>query len=297
MADIQASRMESGSGGRAAAVTRFTNISGALVSMALLVGIGQWGYEIVMRDVSGVPVVRALEGPMRDTPAEPGGREAAHQGLSVNRIAAQGATAEPPEQVIIAPPPLDLTLEDVPRAPRASAEPSTPEPASDVHLAVARQPARATPRTQAPTARSGSAAETEPEPEAHDSSATAEGGLGRSLRPRLRPALPDPVTYALAAASATPTREVDPDSLPVGSRLAQLGAFDSAKVARAEWERLNTRLGDLLDGKRRLVQRAESGGRTFYRLRAVGFEDLADARRFCSALQAEQAECIPVVTR
>jgi hypothetical protein len=83
----------------------------------------------------------------------------------------------------------------------------------------------------------------------------------------------------------------------VGSRLAQLGAFESAEVARTEWDRLSTRLGDLLDGKRRVVQRAESGGRTFYRLRVVGFDDLADARRFCSALQAEQAECIPVVTR
>jgi hypothetical protein len=68
-------------------------------------------------------------------------------------------------------------------------------------------------------------------------------------------------------------------------------------VARSEWERLTAQLGDLLDGKRRVVQRAESGGRIFYRLRAAGFEDLADARRFCSALQAERAECIPVVTR
>ncbi|MDZ7710456.1 MAG: SPOR domain-containing protein [Roseovarius sp.] len=259
------------------------------MSVTLLVGIGQWGYEIVMRDVSGVPVVRALAGPMRDTPAEPGGREAAYQGLSVNRIAAQAATAEPPEQVIIAPPPLDLTLEDVARAPVASAEPSTPARDSGVHLAVVRNPTRAT--AQAPASRSESAAE------AKDPDAVKDGGLGRSLRPRLRPALPDPVTYALAAASATPTREVDPDNLPVGSRLAQLGAFDSASVARSEWERLNTRLGDLLDGKRRVVQRAESGGRTFYRLRAVGFDDLADARRFCSALQAEQVECIPVVTR
>jgi hypothetical protein len=285
MAYIQASRMESGEGGRTAAVARITNISGALVSMALLVGIGMWGYGVVMRDVSGVPVVRALGGPMRATPAEPGGREAAHQGLSVNRVAAQGATAEPPEQVIIAPPPLDLTLEDVPRTPG----PASQARADDVHLAVARQPEQMA--AQAPEARPA------PAPEADKTGAGVEGGLGQSLRPRLRPALPDPVAYALAAAMDTPTREVDPDSLPVGSRLAQLGAFESAEVARTEWDRLSTRLGDLLDGKRRVVQRAESGGRTFYRLRVVGFDDLADARRFCSALQAEQAECIPVVTR
>ncbi|RXV61651.1 SPOR domain-containing protein [Roseovarius sp. A46] len=289
MAEMQASRTEYGSDDRVAvAVTKFTNISGALVSMALLAGIGHWGYQVIMRDVSGVPVVRALSDPMREAPAEPGGREAAHQGLSVNRVAAQAATEEPPDRVIIAPPPLDLTLEDIPSAARAAAQAPTAPRSGDVHLAVVRQPAQATPR-----------AATEPtsEPEAQAPTETVEGGLGRSLRPQLRPALPDPVTYALAAATSAPPVEVDPDSLPAGSRLAQLGAFDSAEVARSEWERLTAQLGDLLDGKRRVVQRAESGGRIFYRLRAAGFEDLADARRFCSALQAERAECIPVVTR
>ena len=90
---------------------------------------------------------------------------------------------------------------------------------------------------------------------------------------------------------------MDADTIPLGTRLAQLGAFDSAEVARAEWDRLAGRFGDFLDGKQRVIQRAESGGRTFYRLRAMGFADLGDARRFCSALVAERAECIPVVTR
>jgi hypothetical protein len=68
-------------------------------------------------------------------------------------------------------------------------------------------------------------------------------------------------------------------------------------VARKEWTRLRGRFGEYLDGKDRVIQKAQSGGRTFYRLRAVGFDGLSDARRFCSALVAENAECIPVVTR
>lgn len=291
MADMRASRSETGPDSRGAVAAKLTNISGAFVSMALLFGIGHWGYDMVMRDVSGVPVVRALEGPMREAPVEPGGHEAAHQGLSVNRVAAQGATAEPPDRVIIAPPPLDLTVEDVARASNANTQASAPARVDGVHLAAVREPAQ-----EEDTAATRS--EAGPEPEAQPRSAAVVDGLGRSLRPRLRPALPDPVAYAVAAAtSSSPQVEVDPDNLPVGSRIAQLGAFESAEVARAEWERLSARLGDLLDGKRRVVQRAESGGRTFYRLRAVGFDDLADARRFCSALQAERAECIPVVTR
>jgi len=286
MAEMQASRAQPGEGGRVAAIAKITNIAGALVSLGLLVGIAQWGYDVMMRDVSGVPVVRALEGPMREPPDAPGGREAAHQGLSVNRVAAQAATAAPPDRVILAPPPLDLTLDDVARPARTGARATADPVPGNVHLAVARQPGQTEP-ADGGTPDAAPQARTE----------TVEGGLGRSLRPRLRPDLPDPVTYALAAARRAPPVEVDPESLPQGARLAQLGAFDSAEVARAEWQRLSGRLGDLLDGKRRVVQRAESGGRTFYRLRAVGFDDLADARRFCSALQAERVECIPVVTR
>ena len=122
-------------------------------------------------------------------------------------------------------------------------------------------------------------------------------GLGRSLRPRPRPATLDPVAFAIASVTGARAEAVDPDTLPAGTHLAQIGALDSDEMARAEWTRLSRRLGDLLDGKRRVVEKAETGARTLYRLRVAGFADRADTRRFCSALQAEGADCIPVVTR
>jgi hypothetical protein len=91
--------------------------------------------------------------------------------------------------------------------------------------------------------------------------------------------------------------EVDPETLPAGTRLVQIGAFDSPDAARSEWQRLDVRFGDYLDGKERVIQRATSGGRIFYRLRAHGFDDLSDARRFCAAFVARNVDCIPVVTR
>ncbi|MET4128222.1 SPOR domain-containing protein [Roseovarius sp. MBR-6] len=284
MADYHVSGGTPVDGPRRASMAGLTNMAGAVISLALIGGIGTWGYGMVMRDVSGVPVVRALEGPMREAPEEPGGSPAAHQGLAVNEVAGNGAVASPPDQVIIAPQPIDLTSKDVlaPAPPPARSTPvARPQPA-DVHLAVVRE----------------ETVEAAPAPEvAPVRAAAVSGGLGQSPRPRTRPATADPVAFALAAATSASAEEVEPESLPLGTRLAQLGAFESAEVARAEWARLSVRLGDLLEGKSRVVQRAESGGRTFYRLRAVGFEDLADARRFCSALQAEKAECIPVVTR
>ena len=77
----------------------------------------------------------------------------------------------------------------------------------------------------------------------------------------------------------------------------QLGAFESAEIARSEWGRLSGLFSDYMGDKQRIVQQAQSGGRTFYRLRAHGFDDLSDARRFCSVLVAEGSDCIPVVTR
>lgn len=52
-----------------------TNWAGAAISLALIVGAVMWGHSLLSRDVSGVPVVRALDGPMREQPVDPGGRK------------------------------------------------------------------------------------------------------------------------------------------------------------------------------------------------------------------------------
>jgi hypothetical protein len=90
---------------------------------------------------------------------------------------------------------------------------------------------------------------------------------------------------------------VDVESIPTGTRLVQLGAFESPEVARSQWQQISGKFEDYFEGKSRVVQRAESGGKTFYRLRAMGFTDLSDARRFCTALLSGQADCIPVVVK
>jgi hypothetical protein len=293
---------------RAATLGTLTNITGAVLSLALVAGVTVWGYKLIMRDVSGVPVVRAVEGPMRVAPEDPGGQAADHQGLAVNAVAAEGVAAAPADRLILAPPPLDLTLEDVPRAtasadglaevtPDAEAGEATPD---DGAATVQRASLEADDAALTPVAEpDGTVADAdvtqEPEP------ARVKGGIGRSLRPRLRPDVSQAVAVAVAAASAdrsaSAAAEVDAATIPAGTRLAQLGAYESAEIARQEWGRLETRFEDFLDGKNRVIQKAESGGRTFYRLRAMGFADLGEARRFCSALVAERADCIPVVTR
>jgi formaldehyde-activating enzyme involved in methanogenesis len=134
-------------------------------------------------------------------------------------------------------------------------------------------------------------------------------GVKASPRPLVRPAAlirrasatRDAVAEAVAEAVAggVAPLEVEADTLPVGSRLVQLGAFESEDLARAEWEELAERFSDVMDGKPRVIQAAASGGKTFYRLRVAGFDDLADARRFCATLVADKSKPlgVPVATR
>lgn len=316
-------------------IATLTNWAGALVSLALIAGVGVWGYKLVMRDVTGIPVVQAMDGPMRIVPEDPGGTLADHQGLAVNDVAGTGLAAPVPDQLLLAPQPADLSDEDLPVAALPTPEPQAQERIAEAGLGEAEESAPA--ETAAPMseddmiraladqiaadARPLSAledgedaevqtalgdADAEDEALATDEIAAVSGPPGalvRSLRPSSRPAAlntsgPSPeATLAAALEAQQGPSEIDPSSLPAGTRLAQLGAYDSPETARSEWKRFSARFGEFMDGKSRVIERATSGGRIFYRLRAHGFADLSEARRFCAAFVAENADCIPVTTR
>lgn len=279
------------------AFSKLFNWLGAFMSVALVAGLGVWGYQLAMRDVSGVPVVRALEGPMRVAPEDPGGLRAAHQGLAVNSVAAEGSAEAPADRLILAPEPLDLAAEDLPQpqlAETTQSAPAPPEPAVQEDLAaLANDLAEDAVPLSASIAPAASEARIIP---------ASVAGVARSPMPRPRPigdvtAEAVANSVALAVGAAVKTAEVDPASVPAGTRLVQFGAYDSPEAARAEWVKLDGRFSDFLRDKQRIVQQAVSGGKTFWRLRAMGFEDINDARRFCSALLAERQACIPVVVR
>ncbi len=89
---------------------------GALLSFALIWGAAAWGYDLWHRDISGVPVVAALEGPPRIRPESPGGMIVEHQGFAVNRIAEEAPIETLPERFVLAPEASRLAAEDGPVA-------------------------------------------------------------------------------------------------------------------------------------------------------------------------------------
>lgn len=338
-----------GARGRWLRSRRLVNGAGGLTSLALVLGLGVWAYKLAVRDVNGVPVIRALAGPARVAPADPGGELADHQGLAVNAIAAEGTAAAPAERLALAPRPMELAAEDQPMddvrvasvaqetalpttveepsavpAPRADPTSAAPddagvvqdladaEPATDavvdpvadaVALAVTAIPADVpgvsrSPRPQGRPAMLALVPEGASDPIAEAAAAAVAAALSGDLTSDSAPATAVPTAVEPTAAQTTKMAadgpvELAADAVPAGTRLAQLGAFQSADEARSEWDKVIADLGPLMQGKKRVIETAQSGGRTFYRLRVQGFADLADARRFCAALKAEGRLCTP----
>lgn len=258
-------------------------MAGAVASLALMIGVGVWGYKLMVRDVTGIPVVRAMEGPMRIAPEDPGGQVTDYTGLAVNAIAAAGSAAPPEDVLTLAPAAEGLAPEDLVLAPVIDER--APLSAEEVlafadAIAAGNEPLE----PLEPLAPAPAVAVISPDIP----------GVAVSLRPHLRPASMATMSSDADTPSAPPP-EVVTEALPAGTTLVQLGAYDTAELAAEEWGRLESRFASFISGRERVIQEAASGGRTFYRLRATGFADMGEARRLCTALIAEGADCVPTV--
>ena len=251
--------------------------AGAGLSAALLAGIAVWAVDLVTRDVREVPVVAAMDGPMRLAPETPGGVETPHQGLAIGEIVSGGAATAAPDTVTLAPPP------DVFDAPTMS----------EREAALAAMEETPAPDTMV--------ADPAPETSADDlfadavnaavlQAVAAEPGIIVSPRPQRRPT-------GLRRGAAKALAVVEPTALTAGTRLAQLATLDSRAQAETEWRRLQRRHPAFLADREPVIQQAAAGDRTFWRLRASGFADGDEARRLCTALSAEGTACIPVTHR
>ncbi|EAQ06499.1 SPOR domain-containing protein [Yoonia vestfoldensis] len=282
----------------------WVNATGALVSLSLIFGIGYWGYQLIMRDVTGIPVVRAMEGEMRVLPDDPGGDIARHVGLSVNELVAMGEAAAPEDRLVLAPRMPGLAREDLEARPMAAVDDVGEEIMQPVALlpdadaiAVPAQTMGTTVEDVLAMVAEITEAEARSDVAAMDRVPASVPGVAVSLRPILRPASLRPAPAPAPAITRASTTEVPVTtvSFATGTDLVQLGAFSSPALAAEEWARLESRFGALMNGRERVVQVSTQSSGTWYRLRASGFADRDDARRFCAALQAEGAECIAVV--
>lgn len=277
----------------------YANIVGSVISLAVFVGIIGWGAQTILRDSSGVPVVQALDGPVRIAPEDPGGVFASHQGLTVNEVASSQGLVALEDRLQLAPRPINLQAEDQPSATLMAASTDLQKNSTLNLMAPERLIAAEDLSTVDKTAEGLAetlAARTLIIPniseadQAGSSVVSASAGLGltQSLRPRVRPALFKVIQASAPAAKTS-------GGISRGTPMAQLGAFGSQDIAMEAWTDLSERHGDYLVGKPHLILKAKVGGSTIYRLRVHGFTDSAEARRLCTALNGQNAECYSVV--
>lgn len=316
-------------------LSRLTHYLGALVSVGLIVILAVWGFKLVVRDVSGVPVIRAIEGEARTAPDNPGGELTERTGLAVNTVAA-GEEPVPVDRVAIAPATTPLTEQDLPMGEFGA---TAQAPSHPVELPLAEDTARVIARPDgepAPNAVENAVISDAPAAEApvnevvtdlagnetrdvaisnalaEAGAAPAAGTIAQSARPAPRPrrvaaapvvasdAAPSPAAAAAESRPAeapAPAPASAPAQVASGVSLVQIGAFDSDSLAQGEWNRVSGKFGALFSGKSMVVQEHKANGRTFWRLRAAGFASKDEARRFCAALIAEGVDCIPATAK
>ena len=280
--------------------------TGAALSLFLLAGAIGWSYQLIVRDVNQIPIVRAQLGPLRVAPDNPGGLTAANQGLSVTQLAVN----EKPllsNEIYLAPAAEILNEENLALKVTEEYESNKVDGAFEIKEVNAENSMNleALPDQKEVDSRSNDvgvlskAAFSQKKIEIENAvslalSITNEPDKSLSwLRPKIRPV----GFYRNGNITEDQIVSNEPmPKLPIGSAVVQLGAFDSKSLAESEWQRFEKILGSILIPKKMVIQKAESGGKIFYRLRASGFSDISDARQFCTAI-SDKVACIPVVTR
>jgi hypothetical protein len=266
---------------------KYANIVGAFISFAVFVGVIGWGAQTLMRDSSGVPVVRALAGPSRMAPVNPGGVPASHQGLTVNQVSSSQKTVLVGELLQLAPGPINLQIDDLPivkqiineatgllelkKTDVLEIESAIVEPSTDSDDIIVKLASILTSSTLSSLA-----------PEAPNVM------LNASSRPQVRPN--SWLQTNLPRKVATRGGEV-----PLGTLMVQLGAFSDENTALEAWKRLSERYGDYFVGKEATILNGKIAEQKIYRLRVYGFNDINESRRLCTALHGQNAECYPVV--
>ncbi len=295
MSELYGDRYASDSGGPDRLIPeRLRRIAGAAVFVGVIGAMGLWAYDLGTRDAADVPVIRAMEGPARIQPEDPGGLTAAHQGLEVNSVLAGQPAPRIVDTTPIPPPPVLLAEEDGPQgelvlAPQTSLlEPADlPMPPGDETLALVQPDPSLTAPLAGPSLEDAIAAALRDEAAASSPPAAATG-----TGPLRRPA--NLARSAAARQPAPPPIAREVASVGAGARLVQLGAYDSEDLTRKAWAQLVASHGDLLGDRSLYVERTTANARVFYRLRVAGFDTSAETGALCEALRARSVDCIPV---
>lgn len=241
---------------------RFSLWSGAILALAIIVGLGVWGYRLTQRDASAIPVIHAALTPAKVQPPEPA--TAAPQQAITSYEA--GSRQSGPPSIAFAPPPERPASEDVAMG----------------RLGVSQDVPPVAALTPEPSGATAGVFEDSSDlaPAVSPMAPTRPKALAQHMEEARRAATADEVLAALAEASIVQI---------------QLGAYPDRDQTESEWERIYKANEDILNGRALVVQGTISGGKRFFRMRAGPFKDRVEAQNLCRALLARGQDCLVAV--
>ena len=286
------------------------SIFGAVISLNLILWAGYWTYNIISRDINGIPIVAAQPGPLRVAPDTPGGIEAENIELAVTKIASQELPPNP-KAVELAPStekltPDDLTIFQAIRQKKiidrqaalnnqihlGVIEPNLSKEISFEPVNTVTNPANySITENQSELVAAAIALALKPSADNLIGSAVAQNKF-KQIKPRPRPGSLLEVRVSTTETVMRPALA----SVETGLAVVQFGTFATETVAFEEWDRLSKNLSVILDGRPKYVERIKRNGNEIYRLRLGGFVNIDDASRFCSAV-ISQENCVPVIVK
>ncbi len=215
---------------------------------------------------SGVPVIEADSRPVREKPADQGGMkvEGANEAILSGNTDSRAVVTPAPETPALA------ALRSAATAPPPAAAPAPQQmtalaPAAEENMRVSglgETPGRPLLNASPPAA----AEAPTPAPVAKPAPRVAANSLPQPAKPAVK-------------------------SVPSGKAMVQLAAVKSEAAANSEWVRLEHKFPALLGGRDRNIVAAERAGKSFWRLRVVGFADKKSAGEFCGKLKAAGGQC------
>ena len=290
----------------------FFSILGAIISLNLILWAGYWAYNLISRDINGIPIVAAQPGPLRVAPEVPGGIEAENIELAVSKIASQELPPNP-QAVELAPYTAKLNADDITinqalkqkklidsqikKRSQGHLQAVEPELLNEISLVPIKTSIESTDYTivdnQSELVAAALAIALKQNSEQLSNKVISGNIQSNVMKPMPRPgSLSNKPTSLNSENSILPTL----GSVETGLAVVQFGSFENKQLALAEWGRLSENLSVILDGRPKFVERIQRNGNEIYRLRLGGFANIDDASRFCSAV-ISQENCVPIIAK
>ena len=290
----------------------FISIFGAIISLNLILWAGYWAYNVISRDINGIPIVAAQPGPLRVAPDVPGGIEAENIELAVTKIASQELPPNP-RAVELAPYTAKLSADDITiykalkqkklldsqieKRTQGHLQVADSKVSNEISLAPINTSIESMNYTivdnQSELVAAALALALKPNSDQLTNKVISGNIKSEIIKPRPRPgSLLDKTTSIKNKNSILPAL----GSVETGLAVVQFGSFENEKLALAEWSRLSENLSVILDDRPKFVERIQRNGNDIYRLRLGGFVNIDDASRFCSAV-ISQENCVPIIAK